>query len=163
MSLMSSKDWVLLLTPIFFNGVFLFAFQEIIKRWFNKTKAADERKKLIVDSFLEQLEKSMEVISEVEKQFRFGEDMRSINEEVCNTISKMCQYGKNHNSVLGMYKSLEKLRAQCGYCHCMLNQYQSCGVERALRYPQEDQEKILEFITEIKRTLRKMISQAIKL
>ena len=148
MSLMSSKDWVLLLTPIFFNGVFLFAFQEIIKRWFNKTKAADERKKLI---------------SEVEKQFRFREDMRSINEEVCNTISKMCQYGKNHNSVLGMYKSLEKLRAQCGYCHCMLNQYQSCGVERALRYPQEDQEKILEFITEIKRTLRKMISQAIKL
>ena len=159
---MTTKDWILMLVPIVVNGVLIFAFQKFVQSKLNKSIRVDERKKAIVDRFLSMLMDLDDAVSEVEKRFCFREDLEDVNERLKVVISELCRYGGSVDSVLEMGDDLQKLRANCGYCHNKLVRYESLGDQREHVLSLDEQLEIIDDLSEIKRLLRKMISQTIK-
>lgn len=160
---MNTKDWILLTVPIISNGILIFVFQAIIKRKFDKIQNVDNRKKVIVENFLEQLYGSIEIVSEVEKQFRFREDMKDINQKLVVSISGLCRYGNNMEYVINESDTLEQLHAKCGYCLTRLNEYEKLGDAKSFDYPMEEQEIILKYLCEIKEILQSLAKKIIRL
>lgn len=160
---MTTKDWILLLTPIIFNGFLIYIFQTLITKKLDKIKKIDQRKKEIVDKFLQLLQDSIETVSEVEKQFRFRDDMKVILEQFTYTISTMCRYGRNMEFIINASDTLEKIRANSGFCLTMLKEYQSLGIQKSFTYPMEDQKQILEYLFKIRTLLKKLMQKTIKI
>lgn len=160
---MTTKDWMLLIVPIISNGIFIFIFQTLIKRKFDKIVKVEERQKEIVNTFLQMLQDSIEIVSEVEKQFKFREDMEEIIEQFKVNISMMCRYGRNMEFIIKSSDDIEKIRATSGFCITMLNDYNSLGKVKSYNYPMENQEQILGYLFEIQTLLKKCIRQTIKI
>lgn len=159
---MTCKDWILMLVPIAVNGVLIFAFQKFVQSKLNKSIRVDERKKAIVDRFLSMLMELDDTVSEVEKRFCFREDLEDVNERFKIVISELCRYGSSVDSVLKMGDDLQKLRAKCGYCHNKLVRYEALGDQREHVLSLDEQQAIIDDLSEIKGLLRKLIAQTIK-
>lgn len=141
------------------NGVLIFLFQQFVQKGMNKSIRIEERKKAIVEEYLAMLTSCIEIVCEVDKKFRFREDMTEINKEFGASVSELCRYGITMDSVLGMTGDLEKLRAKCGYCHNRLVRYQAEG---EFDFPLSEQELIIEDLSSIRRSLSKMLVKTIK-
>lgn len=160
---MTTKDWMLLIVPIVCNGILIFIFQTLIKRKFDKIVKIEEREKEIVNTFLQMLQDSIEIVSEVEKQFKFREDMEDIIEKFKVNISMMRRYGTNMEFIIKCSDDIEKIWAKSGLCITMLNEYNSLGEVKSYNYPMENQEQIVGYLFEIRTLLKKLISQTIKI
>lgn len=160
---MTTKDIILLFVPIIANGLLMFAAQSLLKRWFKRLEDTDKRKSDIVEKFCEMLFDSLEVVSEAEKQFKFREDMESINEKFRITFSELSRYGRNMDFVLHIKDDIEKLRAKCGFCHNRLINYNSLWIKEHSLCPMEEQEEIINYFKEIKSSLQRLCKKCIKL
>ncbi len=160
---MTTKDWMLLIVPIICNGIFIFIFQTLIKRKFDKIVKIEEREKEIVNTFLQMLQDSIEIVSEVEKQFKFREDMQDIIEQFKVNISMMRRYGTNIEFIIKCSDDIKKIWAKSGFCITMLNEYNSLGKIKSYNYPMENQEQIMGYLFEIRTLLKKLIRETIKI
>jgi hypothetical protein len=160
---MTKKDWMLLIIPIISNGIFIFIFQTLIKRRFDKIVKIEDREKEIVNTFLQMLQESIEIVSEVEKQFKFREDMQDIIEQFKVNISMMRRYGTNMEFIIKCSDDIEKIWAKSGFCITMLNEYNLLGEIKSYNYPIENQEQIMGYLFEIRTLLKKLIRQTIKI
>lgn len=102
------------------------------------------------------------MISEVDKEFRFREDMEDIIEKFKFTISETVRYGKNNGFILKSDDKLEKIRDKSGYCLTHLYEYQKLGMTKEFDYPMDGQEEIVLYLYEIKELLQKIVKKCIK-
>lgn len=137
---MTLKDWIMLIIPIACNGFILIAFQKKIERKYKKIEVIEIRKREIIETFLGKLRECQEVISEVDKEFKFRDDMADIIEKFKITISETVRYGKNNGFILKSDDKLETIRNKSGYCLTHLYEYQKLGITKEFDYPMDGQE-----------------------
>ncbi|WP_321834341.1 hypothetical protein [Clostridium butyricum] len=89
--------------------------------------------------------------------------MKIIIEQFTYSISTLCRYGGNMEFIIDASDDLEKIRANSGFCLTLLNEYESLGIKKAYTYPLNDQKQILEYLLEIKISLKKLTSKSIKI
>lgn len=144
---MTTKDWMLLIVPIVSNGILIFVYQAIIKRKFDKIKMIDNRKKEIVENFLELLYFSMEIGSEVERKLRNKEDIKEINQKFHDSILELCTYGINMKNVLNESDALKELRDKTELCLIRINMHNEFGSSKKYKTEFDD---IINSLYEIK-------------
>lgn len=160
---MTNKEWLILLTPIISNGIFIFCFQLWMKGKFNKLLEVDNRKKIIINKFIDMLKTSLELISLVEERFYNKQELKSYVDEFQASITMLINYGDSMEYIIGLTNELEQIDKNCIRLVKQVNYYETLEIGEVFTDELGEQRIILEYIIDNKEALKKLLNSAIEL
>ena len=104
---MTEKDWIILITPIIFNGVYIYIVQVYMKRYFEKKERMREQKNMAYGKLLEALsnaQRTFYLLFHVRFDSRPQKFMDFLNDAGKNMFEIKMLYDANFNS----YSEFEK-------------------------------------------------------
>ena len=117
-TVMTLKDWIVLLIPIAINGIILANINKIVDRKLSRFTKVDEYESKILVSFLEQIDNAMQCFNMLQKAWT--------NKE----------HDYNENDILKEYKKSMQALYDSSIVHVFLNKY-TFRIERLFQHSQE--------------------------
>lgn len=159
---METKDWITMLVPIIFNGIFLVIFEKILEVKANKKVAKESKKQLVKAEYFRLL---------IESKQKFIDMTLSMNgiakeKEVKDAMNNFCESLNLLHKYTTCYEPI-LIREKIGVDKIM-NLYRQLilGIDRITRIPWSDLEELNQFaneeIMEIKEHLDKLVEDYFK-
>lgn len=104
---METKDWILLFTPIIFNGIILAYFEKVLERKFRLISQSDERKKRVVDDFMLKQNNARTKFVNMQKVIESphsNNEFENVIHEFCNALQEMYDFCEANPKIMNKYR-----------------------------------------------------------
>lgn len=160
---MTFKDWILLLVPIMINGLVVYKIQLNMNKKNEKLKTIENRKKDVINKFINMIMSSIEIISTAEKNFYKRNKIKNDIDKYKVSVLDICIYGENMELILKMTNDLEDLFRVCDNLFNQVNYYESLELGETHTNKPLQIKKVLDNLYNNKEKLKYLLNKAIKL